>query len=216
MMKTRWNKMNWMRRIVGLVLMMQWVCVTGNAIEERAPGISTGFTLGTAGMLDSDFGPGFSGRIFLEYAPFIHEIGVRLTGGYLYFGTTLDIGERPFTSREYVRFDETYGTVGLIYRFARGKYVPYATGNVGVYRYLKEDVEPAAGTVVNGVRLSPFDVTVERSGVDFGLNAGGGLEIFTSERTSLSFDLLVHSIQGDIDERIFDFTCMFRFFPANK
>jgi hypothetical protein len=213
-MKNRGKRVSQWVTIVGVLVLIGSMSWSVYAVEERAPGISSGFSFGAAKLVADEFGPGFSGQVFLEYAPFIHEIAVRLTGGYLFFGENREIGQRPFNSTEYVTFEDAYGTLGVVYRFSRARLVPYATANVGIYHYTKEDVYPAAGPIIGGVQVSPYDVTRETSGNDFGFNLGGGLEYFTSARTSMSIDVLLHSIHGDINKRVMDVNLMFRFFPS--
>lgn len=181
--------------------------------QERIPGISMGLTFGAAATSDDDYGTGLSGRAFVEYAPFIHEIAVRLSGGFLRFNDYLEIGEYPFNSKERVVFEDMYGTLGVVYRFSRGKIVPFAMANIGLYRYEKEDVYPASGPVIDGAQYSPFHVTRQRTGSDFGVNLGGGIEYFLDTDLSMSAELLLHSIQGEVNSEILDLTLTFRFLP---
>ena len=51
-------------------------------------------------MLDGELGAGFSGRAFVEYAPYIHEIGLKLSGGYLWFEDTETVGIEPLADVE--------------------------------------------------------------------------------------------------------------------
>jgi hypothetical protein len=156
---------------------------------------------------------GLSGRAFAEYAPFIHEIAVRLSGGYLRFEDYVELGEYPLNSKEHVLFEDLYGTLGIVYRFSRGKLVPFATANVGLYRYQKEDVYSAAGPIIDGTPSSPYDVVRQHNGIDFGLNLGGGFEYFLGNDISMSAELLLHSIQGEVNSEILDLTITFRFLP---
>ncbi len=183
------------------------------AAQERIPGFSTGLTLGAATISDDDYGLGLSGRAFAEYAPFIHEIAIRLSGGYLRFDDYVEIGKRPFNSREHVILENTYGTLGAIYRISRGRFVPFGMANVGLYRYQKEDVYPAAGPVIDGVQYSPYNVVRQRTGVGFGLNFGGGIEYFFDDTLSMSAELLVHSIRGELKREVLDLAISFRFLP---
>jgi hypothetical protein len=181
--------------------------------QERIPGLSTGLALGPALTSDDDYGMGLSGRAFAEYAPFIHEIAVRLSGGYLRFEDYVELGEYPLNSKEHVLFEDLYGTLGIVYRFSRGKLVPFATANVGLYRYQKEDVHSAAGPIIDGTPSSPYDAVRQHDGIDFGLNLGGGIEYFLGNDISTSAELLLHSIQGEVNSEILDLTITFRFLP---
>jgi hypothetical protein len=181
--------------------------------QERLPGFSKGLAFGGARLSDGEYGTGFTGRVFLEYAPFIHEIGLRLAGGYWRFEDVISLGTRPFDSEERVLFENMYGTLGLVYRFTRGKYVPFAMAGLGIYHYQKEDVFPASGPIINGVQSSPFDVVRQREGNDFGISLGGGLEYFADEDMSMSVEVLLHSVQGEVNSEIFDVMLAFRFLP---
>ena len=188
--------------------------VAAQVVEpERTTGISEGFSLGLARCTDGDFGTGFSGRGFVEFAPFIHEIGLRLSVGYLRFEDTVELGYLPFSSTKELTFESFYLTGGAIYRFSRGKIVPFLTGNVGVYHAQKEQVAPAPGIIIDGVQMSPYNTVKLVDEYDFGFNVGGGIEYFMSGNTSLSVETLAHSILGNINNEIFDVMVMFRFFP---
>ena len=209
---------NTCKRFKGIVLLVTVVVVIGMgaqivAAQERTIGFSKGLSFGAARLFDGDFGIGLSGRAFLEYAPFVHEIALRLSGGYLRFEDKVELGYRPFNSEEEISFENLYATGGMIYRYSRGKIVPFLTANLGVYHYRKEEVAPASGPIIGGVQLSPFDHVKTKDGNEFGFNIGGGVKYFTSEKTSMSLEMLMHSIHGEVDEQIFDLTIMFRFFP---
>lgn len=195
---------------MGIVIMIgtPHVCAS-----ERGPGWSGGFGLGTAWFLDGYLSTGFSGNIFFEYAPYIHEIGVRFTGGYLRFSDTVNVGRGSFTSREEVNYDNWFLTGGLVYRFSRTNVVPYVLGNLGVYRYHKEDVNPGVGPIIDGEQVSPYNTIVKNQGYAFGLNGGVGLEFFMSQTASISLQSLVYAIFGSGSDQIIDVTLMFRFFP---
>ncbi len=197
--------------VVGMILALSGIQTA--FAGERTSGFSSGVNAGVVRFFDGDLGIGFSGRAFLEYAPYIHEIALRLTGGYFRFQDEITLGQGAFTSEEDVVFEDFYLTGGLVYRFSRGKMVPFGTLNLGVYHYRKEDVSSAVGPVIIGTQVSPFDTVDFREGNDFGVNAGGGLEFFTSNTTSISMELLVHAIFGEVDNQVLDFTAMFRFFP---
>lgn len=207
------------KRVKGIVLLVTMVAMIagmGSQIvvaQERTTGFSKGLGVGGARLFDGDFGIGFSGRVFLEYAPFIHEIGLRLSGGYFRFLDQVELGYAPFNSEEEIKFENFYVVGGLIYRYSRGKIVPFLTANLGVYHYWKEEVFPASGPIIGGIQLSPFDYVETKDGNAFGFNIGGGIEYFISTKTSMSLEMLVHSIHGGVDEQIFDLTLMFRFLP---
>lgn len=198
---------------LGLIVLMNSLWIPGSMAQERTPGLSSGLTFGAARFSDGHLGTGLSGRVFLEYAPYIHEIALRLSAGYLRFEDVVELGRGPLSSRQPVLFDDIYFTGGLVYRFSRGKMVPFATGNVGLYRYQKQDVFPASGIIINGVQLSPYDVVKEKTGYDFGINLGGGVEFFTGKTTTMSVEMLLHSIQGEVNSEIVDITVVFRFLP---
>ncbi len=202
----------------GIVLLVTVVAVIGMgaqivAAQERTTGFSKGLSFGVARPFDDDFGIGLSGRAFLEYAPFIHEIALRLSGGYLRFQDKVELGYRPFNSEEEISFENFYATGGVIYRYSRRKIVPFLTVNLGVYHYRKEEVFPASGPIIGGVQLSPIDYVETKEGNEFGFNIGGGIEYFTSNKTTMSLEMLVHSLHGEVDEQIVDLTIMFRFLP---
>jgi hypothetical protein len=186
------------------------------ADQERTKGFSEGFSLGLARFSDGDFGTGFSGRGFVEYAPFIHEIALRLSGGYFRFEDTVELGRSPFNSKKNLTFESFYVTGGVTYRFSRGKIVPFLTTNLGVYHSDKEEISSAPGILIEGVQLSPYNTVKLVEGYDFGFNVGGGIEYFMGGRTSLSVEALAHSIFGKIDSEIFDVAVMFRFFPEKR
>jgi opacity protein-like surface antigen len=196
-----------------MVLVLATAAMSPVFAEERNTGFSSGVNVGVARFSDGDLGTGFSGRVFVEYAPYIHEIALRLSGGYLRFEDDVTLGQGAFSSSEDVVFEDFYLTGGIIYRFSRGKIVPFVTANVGVYHYRKEDVSAAVGPVIDGVQVSPYDTVESLEGNDFGFNVGGGVEFFMNERTSISVEMLLHSITGEVDSEIFDVTAMFRFFP---
>lgn len=211
-MKKKYQKLAMFMTVVGMVVILSGVQI--GFAGERSSGWSQGLNLGIARLFDDDLGFGFSGRAFLEYAPYIHEIALRLSGGYFRFQDTIDLGQGVFTSEEDVIFEDFYLTGGVVYRFSRKNIVPFATANLGVYHYRKEDVSSSAiGPVIDGVQVSPYDTVEFRDGFDLGLNIGGGLEFFTGNTTSLSMELLLHAIFGEVDDQIVDFTVMFRFFP---
>jgi hypothetical protein len=106
-----------------------------------------------------------------------------------------------------------YGTLGVVYRFTRGHLVPFATANVGAYRYTKEDVFPSGGPVIDGERQSPYNIVHQTSGTDFGGNIGGGIEYFMGDDVSMSAEVLLHSIWGEVSSEVLDVTVTFRFLP---
>lgn len=181
--------------------------------QERIPGLSTGLTFGAAEISKDDFGTGLSARAFAEYAPFIHEIAIRLSAGYLRFEDYVELGKYPFNSKDRVLLEDAYATLGVVYRFSRGRFVPFATANLGLYRYQKDDVYPAAGPIINGTQYSPYSVVQQNRGTDLGFNFGGGLEYFMGDDISMSAELLLHSIQGEVNSEVLDLTVSFRFLP---
>jgi hypothetical protein len=188
--------------------------IQAQAVGERAPGISTGFNLGLAWLNDNDLGTGLSGRAFVEYAPYIHEVALKLSLGFLYFKNDVTIGQGAFSATaNNVEFSDLYLTGGLIYRLSRGNIVPFLTGNLGVYFYNQEEVLPVVGPIIEGQQVSSQYTIKTREGSDFGMNLGGGLEFFVSRRSSISVEMLVHFLFGEIDDQVLDLSAMFRFFP---
>lgn len=203
--------------VVGFTLIDARLAAAQVAPQERTTGFSKGFALGLVRCSDSNFGTGFTGRGFVEYAPFIHEIAFRLSAGYFRFDDTVELGQDPFSFRKRnLSFTSFYLTGGAIYRFSRGKIVPFLAANAGVYRSDKETVLPAAGVIIGGEQMSPYNTVELVESYDFGANLGGGVEYFLSENTSIGLETLAHAIFGNIDTRIFDVTVMFRFFPGKQ
>jgi hypothetical protein len=209
------KKQSWNRTVLIVcgILVLMITSAQRCLAEERDTGFSSGVNIGVARFFDGDLGTGFSGRVFLEYAPYIHEIALKLSGGYFRFVDEVVLGYGAFQSEEEVIFEDLYLTGGVVYRFSRGKTVPFATANLGVYRYQMEEVNPAPGPVISGIQVSPYDTVDYKEGYDLGVNLGGGVEFFISKTTSISMELLAHKIFGEVDDAILEFTAMFRFFP---
>lgn len=188
-------------------------CAQNVTAEERKTGWSNGFSFGPGWFLDGYLSTGFSGRAFVEYAPYIPEISLKLTGGYLRFVDNVNLGRGTFTATEEVVYDNWYVTGGMVYRFSRGKIVPFVTGNVGVYRYRKEDVESGVGPIINGDQMSPYSVVNMRDGYALGFNGGGGLEFFVGKHASISLESVAHLTFGGESDQIVDIMAMFRFLP---
>ncbi len=209
-------KKNCLRSMVlvfGVVALMAAGSAQNLSAEERNTGWSSGFNLGPGWFMDGYLSTGFSGRAFFEYAPYIPEIGVKLTGGYLRFVDTVTVGKEPFKSSEDVVYDDWYVTGGMVYRFSRSKVVPFVTGNLGVYRYRKEKVEAGVGPIIDGEQVSPYSVVKMHDGYAFGVNGGGGLEFFIGRKTSISVESVAHFTFGGESDQIIDITAMFRFLP---
>lgn len=196
-----------------IVMALIGLCFLPPAFAERGPGFSSGINVGIARFSDGDLGTGLSGRAFLEYAPYIHEIAVRLSGGYFRFKDDVTIGQGAFSSSQELEFEDIYLTGGLIYRLTRGNIVPYLMANLGIYHYRKDDVSAATGPVIDGTQVSPFDSVEFHDGNDFGMNIGGGIEYFLTRSMSLSVEVLAHKVFGEVDSEILDVTMAFRFFP---
>jgi hypothetical protein len=199
--------------VLCVVMLVALATAQDLAAEERKTGWSKGFNLGTGWFLDGYLGTGFSGRAFVEYAPYIPEIGLKLTGGYLRFVDTVTVGKGTFQSSEEVVSDNWYVTGGMAYRFSRGKVVPFVTGNLGMYRYRKEKAETGLGPIIDGEQTSPYSVVTMHEGYAFGINGGGGVEFFLSPKTSLSVESVAHFTFGGECDQIIDVTAMFRFLP---
>ena len=73
--------------------------------------------------------------------------------------------------------------VNLVYNWERGKWHPYATAGLGVYkfRFTEDDIDSSATT--------------------FGFNIGGGAEYFVRLKDTIVVEALIHPIVGDVDSR---------------
>ena len=73
--------------------------------------------------------------------------------------------------------------VNLVYNWERGKWHPYATAGLGVYkfRFTEDDIDSSATT--------------------FGFNIGGGAEYFVRLKDTLVVEALIHPIVGDVESR---------------
>ncbi len=170
--------------------------------DEREPGVSVGFNAGTAWCLDGYLGTGLTGRVFVEYAPYIHEIGLKLTGGYWRFEDTVSAGYDPFIGNTDVLFSSWYLTGGGIYRLSRKNITPFLTANAGLYKYEDEQVKATAGAAI---------VSDVKDGWALGVNGGGGVEFFTNKTYSISLEGLMHFAFGDESYQVADVSVMFRF-----
>ena len=97
--------------LVMFVILIAVTTLTEQAAEagERAPGFSSGFNAGIARFSDGDLGTGLSGRAFVEFAPYIPEIALRLSGGYLHFSDEITLGNGTFSSTQDVDFEDLAG-----------------------------------------------------------------------------------------------------------
>ncbi len=75
------------------------------------------------------------------------------------------------------------GKVNLVYNWERGKWHPYATAGLGVYkfRFTEDDIDSSATT--------------------FGFNIGGGAEYFVRLKDTIVVEALIHPLVGDVDSR---------------
>jgi hypothetical protein len=73
--------------------------------------------------------------------------------------------------------------VNLVYNWERGKWHPYATAGLGVYkfRFTEDDIDSSATT--------------------FGFNIGGGAEYFVRLKDTIVVEALIHPIVGDVESR---------------
>ena len=170
--------------------------------QEREPGASVGFNIGTAWCLDGYLSTGFAGRAFVDYAPYIHEIGLKLTGGYWRFEDTVTAGDEPLRTDVDVLFTSWYLTGGGIYRLTRKNITPFLTANAGIYSYEDEQVKVSA---------SGLPVSDVQEGWALGVNGGGGVELFSNKTYSIGLESLVHLVFGDESYQIVDVSVMFRF-----
>ncbi|PID55960.1 hypothetical protein CSB45_13480 [candidate division KSB3 bacterium] len=204
----------WLERVVLCLVIFASVGLARElAAEEQTTGWSKGVNLGSAWCLDGYLATGLSGRVFVEYAPYIPEIGVKITGGYLRFVDDVTAGKGLFRASEEAVYDNWYLTGGMVYRFSRAKVVPFVTGNVGIYRYRKEKIHAGVGPIIDGERGSPYTVVTMHEGYAFGINGGGGIEVFLGQKTSLSLESIVHCSFGGESDQIVDLTAMLRFLP---
>ncbi|PIE35857.1 hypothetical protein CSA56_02580 [candidate division KSB3 bacterium] len=202
-----------------MIVSVGFVCVMGGDswASERTLGWSTGVSFGPSWFLNGDFGTGGSGRVFLEYAPYIPEVGIRLTGGYFYFEDTVTTGSGTFSASKDANYTNAYVTGGIVYRLSRRHIVPFLEGNLGVYHYDKDKVEASGvGPIIDGEQVSSYAIVDTKTGFAFGVNGGGGVEWFMSDRLSLSLESLIHLTLGEESDQIFDVTAMFRFLPGKK
>jgi hypothetical protein len=73
--------------------------------------------------------------------------------------------------------------VNLVYNWERGKWHPYATAGLGLYkfRFTEDDVDSSATTV--------------------GFNIGGGAEYFIRLRDTIVVEALIHPLVGNVESR---------------
>lgn len=187
---------------VVVAAMIIMVGASVGAAQEREPGVSVGFNAGATWCLDGYLSTGFAGRAFVEYAPYIHEIGVKLTGGYWRFEETVTAGDEPLRRDVDVLFTSWYLTGGGIYRLTRKNIAPFLTANAGLYSYEDEQVKVSA---------SGMPVSDVQEGWAFGVNGGGGVEFFSNQTYSIGLESLAHFVFGDESYQMIDVSVMFRF-----
>lgn len=76
----------------------------------------------------------------------------------------------------------------LVYNWERGKWHPYATAGLGLYkfRFTEDDIDSSKTTV--------------------GFNLGGGVEYFVRLRDTVVMEVLVHPLVGDVESRFSSYT----------
>jgi hypothetical protein len=81
--------------------------------------------------------------------------------------------------------------VNLVYNWERGKWHPYATAGLGLYkfRFTEDDIDSSATTL--------------------GFNIGGGAEYFLRPRDTLLVEALIHPLVGDVESRFNAYTPWF-------
>jgi len=169
--------------------------------------LSGGVDLGFTRFPDSDIdlGTGLSLRAYGEYL-FSPHLSFTILGGYMEFDEDVALGTGTFSTTEPTRFEEAYVTGGLRARFLpQGRFIPFVTGNAGIYNGHKETITLVTGEIA--------DTTQTLKSNDFGFNVGGGFEYFLGRSVALNLQVLLHSIQGDIDEEILDITWGLRYIP---
>jgi opacity protein-like surface antigen len=75
----------------------------------------------------------------------------------------------------------------LVYNWEHGKWHPYATGGFGIYHYRFEE--------------SNIDSSETKTGLDL----GGGIEYFFTRHDTLTGELLVHIVPGDLDSALTEY-----------
>jgi hypothetical protein len=123
------------------------------------------------------------------------------------FGTGLTVGvaaERFFTPRVSIRgqisgafwnftdFEEDTASplainANVVHNWERGALHPYVTAGFGFYNYRLTEAE------------------IDESAGKFGLNLGGGLEYFFSGTDSVTGELLIHVVTGDVEGTFDDY-----------
>ena len=73
--------------------------------------------------------------------------------------------------------------VNLVYNWERGKWHPYATAGLGLYKF----------------RFTEGDV--DSSATTFGFNIGGGAEYFIRLKDTIVVEALIHPLVGDVESR---------------
>jgi len=170
--------------------------------QEREPGVSVGFNAGATWCLDGYLSTGLAGRAFVEYAPYIHEIGLKFTGGYWRFEDTVSAGEGTLKTDVDVLFTNWYFTGGGVYRLSRKNITPFLTANLGAYKYEDEQVN---------ISTAGYPVSDVRDGWALGVNGGGGIEFFSKDTYSIGIESLAHFVFGDESYQLIDISIMFRF-----
>lgn len=154
---------------------------------------------------ENDLGTGFNIRAYGEYL-FTPQFSFMFSGGFMEFDENITLGSGTFSTTEPTRFQEAYVTGGIRARFSLlGGLMPFATVNAGLYNGQREFVTLITGEIA--------DTTTTIQSNDFGFNFGGGIDYFLNKNISLNVEILLHSIQGDIDEEILDITGGLRYTP---
>ena len=78
-------------------------------------------------------------------------------------------------------------TGNLVHNWERGKWHPYATGGFGLYHYRFEESD------------------LDSSDTKAGLNLGAGVEYFFTRHDTLTGELLVHIVPGDLDSALSEY-----------
>lgn len=190
--------------VLSVVAAVMFVMVGSNVgvAQERQPGVSVGFNAGAAWCLDGYLSTGVTGRAFVEYAAYIHEIGLKLTAGYWRFDDSVSAGEGPLREDVDVLFTNWYFTGGGVYRLSRKNITPFLAANLGAYNYEDEQINlSASGAPVSDVK----------DGWGVGVNGGGGVEFFSKNTYSIGIESLAHFVFGEESYQLIDVTLMFRF-----
>jgi opacity protein-like surface antigen len=164
----------WRSFVWGAVLLVSAAApAMAQVVPERgtmAAGLSIGAALPGDERLDNGFMLGASFERFLS-----SRVAVRgsLSGAWWNIdGVGIDDSMSP-----------VFVQANLVHHWERGKWRPYATGGLGLYkfRFTEDDIDSSATTL--------------------GFNLGGGAEYFFRPEDTVTAELLFHPLVGDVESR---------------